>query len=366
MWLVVLLACTLDVPHDAPPVAAAAPPPPAVVSTALVAEPPPSARLQDEQNSVDVFKAVAPATVFVTQSQVVVDRWRMRSAEVPAGTGTGFLWDQQGHVVTNYHVIDGAQSVEVTLYDQSTWPARFVGGDPRKDVAVLQIEAPADKLVPVSRPEAAHQLEVGQKALAIGNPFGLDHTLTVGVISALDRENKGYGGLTIKGMIQTDASINPGNSGGPLLDARGRLIGMNTMIYSPSGSSAGIGFAVPWTTVDRVVTQILTAGKVQQVGIGVSLVDDRIARYNGIRGLVIEDVAPDSPAASAGLQGLRMSRRGVLPGDILVGAAGKPIQSYDDLYGALDGRAPGDKVTFSVQRDDAVREVELTLVELGE
>ena len=233
--LLLALACTggepprapaLDAPRvrEAPPAASTAPmtaPTTQPAATSVVPAPSPQARLEDERNTIDVFKAAAPATVFVTQNQLVVDRYRMRAAEVPAGTGSGFVWDTAGHVVTNYHVVDGARSLSVTLFDQSEWPAALVGGDPRKDVAVLKIDAPAERLVPIRRSEPGAELEVGQKTLAIGNPFGLDHTLTVGIISALGREVQGYGGLTIRGVIQTDASINPGNSGGPLLDSRG-------------------------------------------------------------------------------------------------------------------------------------------------
>jgi len=304
--------------------------------------------------------------VFVTQSQLVVDRYRMRATEEPAGTGSGFLWDDQGHVVTNFHVVDGGRSYTVTLYDQTEWPATLVGGDPRKDVAVLRIEAPPEKLTPLRLPPEGYALQVGQKALAIGNPFGLDHTLTTGVVSALDREMVGYGEVTIRGMVQTDASINPGNSGGPLIDSAGQLIGMNTMIYSQSGSSAGIGFAVPVATVRRVVDQIVATGRVEQVGIGVRVLDARTAERFGVRGVAIQEVLADSPAARAGLRGFTRTPRGLRLGDILVKVGPAPVGSYDDLYNALDGRHPGEEVALTLVREGKELVVKVPLVVVGD
>ena len=320
------------------------------------------AGIEDERNSMSVFQAAAPATVFVTQKKAVVDRWSRQALEVPAGTGSGFVWDPEGHVVTNFHVVDGATSLEVTMYDGTVYPARFVGGDRSKDLAVLELEAPEGKTFTAVRlPPKGQALSVGQKTLAIGNPFGLDHTLTTGVISALGREVVGFGRVTIRDMIQTDASINPGNSGGPLLNSAGELIGINTMIYSGSGQSAGIGFAVPVSTVRRVVPQILRHGAPLRAGLGVSVVSDEIAKKNGIKGVVIESVDPRSPAAAVGLRGLTRTRRGTLLGDILVGIDETPILDYDDLYSALDAHAPGDEVTVRIRRESTVREVRLQL-----
>ncbi len=367
-----LAACTAsaDPPREATSVAPTAPgaprapasPLPGETATPLVPPPSPTARVEDEQNSIDVFRAAAPATVFVTQTQVVVDYWNRRTMEVPAGSGTGFLWDQDGHVVTNFHVVDGGKSYTVTLYDQSEWPAKLVGGDPRKDVAVLKIDAPPEKLVPLRRPAEGYLPEVGQKALAIGNPFGLDHTLTTGVVSALDREMVGYGNVTIRGMVQTDASINPGNSGGPLIDSAGQLIGMNTMIYSKSGSSAGIGFAVPVSTVRRVVDQVIETGRVEQVGFGIRVLDARTAERIGVRGAAILEVLPDTPAAKAGLRGFTRTQRGLRLGDVITRVGKESIASYDDLYNALDGLAPGDEVEVTFLRDGEERRVALPVV----
>jgi S1-C subfamily serine protease len=320
----------------------------------------------DEANTISVFDRAAPATVFVTQSKRVVDRWSMRAQEVPAGTGSGFIWDEQGHVVTNFHVVDGANSLSVTLLGGKTVPARFIGGDPSKDLAVLKIEAPkGEKLTALPRPPKNYALQVGQKTLAIGNPFGLDPTLTTGVVSALGRQVKGFGGVTIRDMIQTDATINPGNSGGPLLNSAGELIGVNTMIYSSTGSSAGIGFAVPVSTVNRIVPQLIAHGVPLRVGLGVSIVPDNITQANGLRGVVVDRVPPGSAAAKAGLRGLVHSRQGTRLGDIILGVDGKKVQNFDDLFTALDARAPGDQVLLSIQRGEALLELKLPLQTLS-
>lgn len=353
-----ILACAAGPDTDTPvpaPVSVPVDPPP-------VTPPSPSALIEDEKNSIDVFKTVAPSTVFVTQNKLVRDLWSMRATEVPAGAGSGFLWDAAGHVVTNYHVVAGARSITVTLQDRTVWPASIVGGDPHKDVAVLKIEAPKAALVPVALPPDGYELQVGQKTLAIGNPFGLDHTLTTGVVSALGREIVGYGQVTIKGMIQTDASINPGNSGGPLLDSAGRLIGMNTMIYSQAGQSAGIGFAVPYTIVQRAVGQIIQTGHVTQLGIGATWVDDTLARRSGIDGVVLLEVQPGSPAAKAGLRGLSMTQNGPMVGDVIVSVDGTPVHDFDELYNALDPHQPGDRVKLGVLRGQKTEVIEVALI----
>jgi S1-C subfamily serine protease len=360
-----VLACTgaetLSRPADR-----SAPPPGATVTAAAPVQPPSAvAAIEDERNSIDVFRTMAPATVYVTQNQLVRDRYSMRQTEVPAGAGSGFVWDDKGHIVTNYHVIDNAQSLTVTLFDQSMWPATLVGGDPRKDVAVLKIDAPTSVLKAVVLPPPGYEPQVGQKTLAIGNPFGLDHTLTTGVVSALGREILGYGEVTIKGMIQTDASINPGNSGGPLLDSSGRLIGMNTMIFSQAGQSAGIGFAVPFTVIERVVTQVVATGRVSQVGIGVTLLPDHIARRAGINGVVIQEVRAGTPAAAAGIRGLTSGSRGPVLGDIITSIDGKAVKNYDELYNALDVRRPGETISLGLVRDGKPMSLELPLVDVN-
>lgn len=346
-------------PQDTP----GAPAPPQA-QTPAVSPPSDSAYIEDERNTIEVFEAASRATVFVTQRQVVRD-WSRGLIEVPKGSGTGFVWDDQGHIVTNYHVIEGSQSYSVTLSDGTEYSASLVGGEPRKDIAVLRIDEPPDDLVAIRVAQQEQELRVGQKAVAIGNPFGLDNTLTVGVISALGRDVEGYGGVTIRDMVQTDASINPGNSGGPLLDSQGRLIGMNTMIFSRSGASAGIGFAVPSPTIRRVVGQIIEHGHPLNVGLGVVLLQDLQARRLGLQGVIIRQVMPDSPAERAGLRGMTRTPRGVALGDVIVGIDGEPVTRYDDLYQILDQHKPGDLIQVRYVRDGAPFEarVEVDLIQ---
>jgi S1-C subfamily serine protease len=371
----ILIACskTERTEHDAPPpeqprvaVPSSSPPPPVA---APVQPPSPTARLEDERNTIDIFRSAAPATVFVTQKRLVRD-WSMRAAEVPSGSGTGFVWDQQGHVVTNYHVVDpdgrGRTTYTVTLYNRKSYDATFVGGEANKDIAVLKIESPAEELTPIQVLPAVQKLEVGQKAIAIGNPFGLDHTLTTGVISAIGREVTGYGGVTIRDMVQTDASINPGNSGGPLLDSGGYLIGVNTMIYSRTGGSAGIGFAVPVSTVRRIVPQIIEFGRAKRAGLGIRMLHDRYAARAGVRGVIVGEVIEDSPAARAGIRGLQRNAAGsLIIGDVIVGINEHEVKDYDDLYNALDRYNEGDEVTVKILRDGKVVEVKLALTDIG-
>jgi S1-C subfamily serine protease len=325
------------------------------------------ALLETERNSIAVFRDAAPSTVFVTQSRVVVDDFEGTASEVPAGSGSGFIWDEAGHIVTNFHVIEGAQSITIKLQDEKTLPAQVVGAEPRKDIAVLKVNAPPGSLKPLRVANPKDRLEVGQKAIAIGNPFGLDHTLTTGSVSALGRQMQGAGGVTIRDMIQTDAAINPGNSGGPLLDSSGRLIGMNTMIFSRSGSSAGIGFAVPVQTIARVVPQLIAKGRVEQVGFGIQVDPaQRVERRFGIPGVVVLRVDPSGPGARAGLQGVSRTPRGLALGDVVVGIDGKPINDYDDLYNALDSRKAGEKAKLQVRRGDKALTLEVDLVLLND
>jgi S1-C subfamily serine protease len=311
----------------------------------------PGARIEDERNTIAVFKEASPSTVFVTQTRTVTD-FLGSEQEVPAGSGSGFVWDDQGHVVTNFHVVKGAESLVVTFQDQQRFDAKVVGVEPKKDIAVLKVNAPANLFKPVKVSPHA-DLEVGQKTIAIGNPFGLDHTLTTGIVSAVGRQVQGIGGVTIRDMIQTDAAINPGNSGGPLLDSQGQLIGMNTMIYSQSGSSAGIGFAVPVRTIARVVPQILKSGKAEQLGLGIGIDPaQRLERRFGIHGVVVVNVGAGSSAEKAGFKGLTRTARGVSLGDVIVSVAGQKVEDFDDLYNALDTKKAGDKVEVGILRDE--------------
>ena len=339
------------------------PPPPATGVTPLSA----AAPIEDERNTIAVFRQAAPSAVFVTQKRVVVDYWAGQAVEVPAGSGSGFVWDKEGHIVTNFHVIQGARSLTVTLQDQSTLEAEVRGAEPRKDIAVLKINVPPDKLSPIQLPPAKGlQLEVGQKAIAIGNPFGLDHTLTVGIVSALGRSMEGVGGVTIRDLVQTDAAINPGNSGGPLLDSGGRLIGMNTAIYSKSGASAGVGFAVPVSSIQRVVPQIIRTGRAEQVGLGIRIdPDHRLEQRAGLRGVIVLGVEPGGPAEKAGIRPVSSTPRGLALGDVIVGIDRETIDDYSDLYNALDAHQLGDKVKVKLRRGNTTVELEMpvTLVQ---
>lgn len=322
-----------------------------------------SARGEYEQNSIDVFKALAPSVVFVTNKQLRKNSWTRQTTEATIGAGTGFVWDRSGHIVTNYHVINNSNSIEVTMYDGTTLAAKFVGGDPKKDIAVLKVSA-LRNLNPVSLPSASSVVEPGQKAIAIGNPFGFDHTLTVGVISAIGREMPGFGGVTIRDMLQTDASINPGNSGGPLLDSQGKLIGMNTMISGKSGDSSGVGFAVPVSAIRKTVPEIIKFGRVKRAGLGVNLFPDAQSRSRGIVGVVIDKVQRGTPAAKAGLRGLKRTRRGTYLGDVIVGINNFKVSNYDQLYNALDRFKAGDTVSVTIVRESKKMQVSLELMQL--
>ncbi|HEU5179509.1 MAG TPA: trypsin-like peptidase domain-containing protein [Candidatus Polarisedimenticolia bacterium] len=315
----------------------------------------------DELATISVFEKASQSVVFITTAALQRDFWSMNLFEVPQGSGSGFIWDRQGNVVTNYHVIAGANSIQVVTSDGKEHKAKVVGSDQDQDLAVLRIEAPPDTLSPVKLGSSAN-LRVGQKVLAIGNPFGLDHTLTTGVVSALERTIQSMSERTIQGVIQTDAAINPGNSGGPLLDSSGRLIGVNTQILSPSGAFAGVGFAVPVDTINRIVPQLVAYGKVIRPGFGVIFYSDPIARRWDIDGVIIRRVSPGSAAAEAGLRGSREMRSGdVMVGDIITAVDGKKVSTVNDLRDILDLHKVGDRVTVEVLRDDARTKVDVTL-----
>ncbi|KTD48928.1 DegP protease [Legionella rubrilucens] len=314
--------------------------------------------LPSERNTIEVFQRFSPKVVYVHRLANVIKptaNHAYQKAHVPAGAGSGFIWDEKGHIVTNYHVVHGADQLSVTI-DNRTVPVKVIGSEPRKDIAVLQITSPQvlEKLKGFKPFELSRtgDLLVGQKVIAIGNPFGLDHSLTIGVISALGRQVPGAGGVTIRDMIQTDASINPGNSGGPLLDSKGRLIGMNTAIYSNSGSSAGVGFAVPADDIQRIVPQLIKNGRVVLAGIGIQRVEPSIATRLGIvKGILIADVLPNTPAAKAGLRGTHRDNWGRIQlGDIIVALNGHPVKNYDALYNLLTDIQVGDAVNLTINR----------------
>ena len=323
--------------------------------------------LPDERNTIAVFQEMAPSVVFITSRAQRQSLFFTDTYEAPSGTGSGFMWDSQGHIVTNFHVIEEASSLTVTLADHSSFEAEVVGVEQSKDVAVLRINAPSNKLRPV-KIGSSTALQVGQKVVAIGNPFGLDQTLTTGVVSALGRQIKAGNGRTIQDVIQTDAAINPGNSGGPLLDSRGQLIGINTAIISPSGSSAGIGFAVPVNTVNRVVTQIIKYGKVIRPGLGIQILgtSDYYTRRYGMEGVIVESVTRGSAAAKAGLRGLQTDRwGGATLGDVITKIDGKKVRSFGELGDVLEQYKIGDVVTVHFLRNDEERTVRVQLQQVN-
>jgi len=301
----------------------------------------------EERSNIDVFETWKGSVVFISTSQRVMDFWTRNVMSVPRGTGSGFVWDEQGHIVTNLHVIAGAAEATVKLADGRDYPARLVGGSPAHDIAVLKITPTGKALVPVAI-GASDDLRVGQKVFAIGNPFGLDWTLTTGIVSALDRSLDSENGSVIRHLVQTDAAINPGNSGGPLLDSAGRLIGVNTAIYSPSGASAGVGFAVPVDTVNRVVPEIIVHGHYSPPGLEIEsddMLSRAVARELGVEGVaVLRGAAP--------FRGARLGARNlVVPGDVILSVEGKEVATSAQLAAILDDYKVGDEVRLEVWRE---------------
>jgi protease Do-like 1, chloroplastic len=314
-----------------------------------------------EKSIINLFKQASPSVVHITAITVQRDFFSLNLYQIPEGTGSGFTWDTNGNIITNFHVIQNADAAQVTLADQSPWKARRVGIAPDKDLAVLRIDAPANRLrsIPLG---TSKDLQVGQSVFAIGNPFGLDQSLTTGVISALGREIESVTRRPIQGVIQTDAAINPGNSGGPLLDSAGRLIGVNTAIYSPSGASAGIGFAIPVDTVNRIVPELIRYGKTTRPGLGVQIAEDQIAERLGVNGVLVVDVTPGSPAAKAGIRPTRRESSGrVRLGDVIVAIDGQKTESSNELFLALEKYRVGDSVTVALLRDGKTVQARVTL-----
>lgn len=303
----------------------------------------------DEKNNIDIFNKTNKSVVYVTNSQTRRDRFNMNIYEIPAGTGTGFVWNKDGLIVTNHHVIANANKITITLWNQTSWDAEVIGRAPYKDLAVLKIKAPAATLFPIHTGNS-DTLDVGRKVLAIGNPFGLDTTLTVGVVSALGREIQAEG-RKIKGLIQTDAAINPGNSGGPLLNSKGELVGVNTIIFSASGSSSGVGFAIPVNTVKTIIPQLIEHGRIMRPVIGIHPMPEAFNRRYGIKGVVIAEIPEDSPAEKAGLLGMQRDRRGnVELGDVIIKADDTEIKNLDDLFTFLENHHVGDVVRLETMR----------------
>ena len=318
--------------------------------------------LAEEQAQIEVFRKTSPSVVHITTLETQRDFFSLNAQQVPRGTGTGFVWDERGHIVTNFHVIQGGSGARVTLSDQSTHRANLVGAFPDRDLAVLKIDAAKDKLPPLAL-GTSRDLQVGQRVYAIGNPFGLDQTLTVGIVSALNREIESFNNRTIRGVVQTDAAINPGNSGGPLLDSAGRLIGVNTQIASPSGASAGIGFAIPVDEVNRIVPRLIRDGRFVRPALGVTAGPPQMQRALRLpKGVAVVQVGRNTPAARAGLQPFSRGNRGeIVMGDVITAINDEPVESLDDMLAALERRQPGEAVTLTVWREGRSRNVETRL-----
>ena len=318
------------------------------------------ATVTDEQNSIEVYRTVAPGVAFINTTSVRQDFWG--GTQEGRGNGSGSVIDNQGHILTNYHVVEGATKMTVSFGGDKVYPATYVGGDPDTDLAVIKIDVPATGLTVIPFGDS-DKLVVGQKVLAIGNPFGLDRTLTTGVISGLQRPIRARNNRPIDAAIQTDASINPGNSGGPLLDKFGKMIGINSQILSPAGGSVGVGFAIPANTARRVVPQLLQYGEVRRPKLGATLPSVSDLREQGYRmpvesGLLVYNVAPGTPAAAAGLKGLGSD--GTI-NDIIVSADGQPMKDLDALYRLLDKKQFGETVNLEVFRNGQTQTIPVRL-----
>lgn len=316
---------------------------------------------EDEKATIELFRQASPSVVHITSIAVRRDRLSLNLLEIPEGTGSGFVWDDAGHIVTNLHVIETGNTARVTLADNTSLDARLVGIEPDKDIAVLKVDAPPGKLRPIPIGTSA-DLQVGQKVFAIGNPFGLDQTLTTGVISGLGREIQSESRRVIDGVIQTDAAVNPGNSGGPLLDSAGRLIGVNTAIVSPSGVYAGIGFAVPVDTINEIVPLLIRDGRIERAGLGLRLLPDDFAQKLGVtQGAVVLDVLETGAAAAAGIRPMFWDHDGDLRFEVILAIDGEQIRRQDDVMRVLEKRKVGEKVAVTLLRDGKQETLSITL-----
>jgi len=313
----------------------------------------------DEQAVVGLFESSAPSVAYITTE--ILQPTGFFTAAVAKGAGSGFVWDADGHVVTNYHVVEGARSVFVQLDSGEPVEARIVGTAPDYDLAVVRLTRAPRKLRPIPL-GSSRELRIGQSVYAIGNPFGLQRTLTRGIVSALGRELPTTDFREVAGVIQTDAAINPGNSGGPLLDSAGRLIGVNTAIRSESGSSAGIGFAIPVDLVNRVVPSLISRGRAPLPGIGINPVRPDLVERAGIAGVVIAEVRRGTPAAAAGLKPLDRATGNL--GDIIVAVNGKRVETLSSFVAELDRAGIGNSVDLTVSRDDVKRHVKVQVIDL--
>tara|TARA_A100001011_G_scaffold149558_1_gene157797 strand:+ start:1037 stop:2176 length:1140 start_codon:yes stop_codon:yes gene_type:complete len=315
----------------------------------------------DEKNNTAIFEKASPSVVFVTNTKLRRQRFSLNVSEIPQGTGTGFIWDRSGIIVTNFHVVYRANKITITTHSNRSYEAKIIGAAPEKDIALLKIDTIEELLEPLPLGDSS-ALAVGRKVLAIGNPFGLDSTLTVGVVSALGREIKSLNQRTIRDVIQTDAAINPGNSGGPLLNSSGQIIGVNTAIRSPSGASAGIGFAIPINTLKNIVPQLIEHGKVVRPVMGVELLSDYWTKRLGARGVAIFSVIEGLPAERAGMVGVRYDKQGKIHlGDVLIDINGALVSDEDTLLEQLEKFEPGDKIEVTTTRNEKIKRYQLTL-----
>ena len=320
-------------------------------------------KTNDEEYNIEIFKRASPSVVHITNSRLVRSFYSLNPQEVPQGTGTGFIWNKEGYIVTNFHVIQQANVVTVTLQNGSSYEAVPIGSDPDKDLAVLKIDAEAVDLSPITLGDSS-LLEVGRKVIAIGNPFGLDTTMTVVVVSAHGREIDSVSRRKIRDVIQTDAAINPGNSGGPLLNSLGQLVGVNTAIYSPSGGSSGIGFAIPVKTVERIIPELITYGQVQTPILGIIQIPqpDYYRDLWNIEGVIVLDVVQGTDPEKFGMRGLQRVQRGQIQlGDVIFEIDGQAVENEDDYANVMEQHRAGDVLTVKTRRDNRVMEYNIEL-----
>ena len=318
--------------------------------------------LEAEKRVINIYHNSVNSVVNVSNIRVS-DSFFYGKTEVPQGSGTGWIWDKEGHIVTNFHVVQGGDSFVVTFHnDKKQYKAKVVGVAPRKDIAVIKLDELPKDLTPI-KVGTSKKLMVGQTVLALGNPFGLDHSISKGIISALGRKIQGIGGVKINDMIQTDAAINQGNSGGPLINSLGQVIGMNTMIFSTTGSNSGLGFAVPVDTIKRYVPQLIEHGKVIRPGLGIGILEEQIRdRYVGKTGAAISFVDPDGAAAKAGLRGMSRDNYGrIYIGDVITKIEGKAVNNLDDIYQMLEKFEIGETIEVEFVRDDETKKTKVTL-----
>jgi 2-alkenal reductase len=324
---------------------------------------PRGALLGNEQAMVSLFEGAAPSVAYITTESEYQRGWFGEQVGVAQGAGSGFVWDNAGHIVTNNHVIANATRVFVQLENgKEPVAAKFVGAAPEYDLAVVKLETIPSNIKPIPL-GSSRDLKVGQSVIAIGNPFGLNRTLTTGIVSALDRYLPTQNFAEIAGVIQTDAAINPGNSGGPLLDSAGRLIGVNTAIASASGSSAGVGFAIPADIVNRIVPQLIARGVAARPGIGIEPVDPGIVARQGLKGVVVASVRDGTPAAEAGLKGVTRRGNRFLLGDVITAVNGKTIDTFPTYFAELDRVGIGNVAELTVANDGKTRIVKVRVID---